>query len=162
MHETPTLYLMTGRTGAGKSTISKKMAGELPALHLSHDELLAMAYGDDIGRLDFADCCRRMDELIWRQAQRLHALGIDVVLEGYGSRAMRDGARLQATRIGFVFQMIWVDCPAQERLRRVRLRNQSLNDEGSFITDDDFHRMEALDGLQADETATIVDNSTPR
>ena len=160
MSNIPTLYLIAGHTGAGKSTISKKMAKELLAFYLSHDELLAIAYGDLIGQLDFRECCDRMDKLIWRQANQLFDLKIDLILEGFGTREMREGVKQEAEKIGFHYQLIWVDCPVDERLRRVRERNQNLNDEGYFISDEDFYRMEkANENLTADENAQIIDNS---
>ncbi|MFK7805522.1 MAG: AAA family ATPase [Anaerolineae bacterium] len=162
MKSPPKLYLITGHTGAGKSTIAKRMAKELPAFYLSHDELLVLAYGDNIEKLDFKNCCERLDVLIWKQAKQLFGLNIDIVLEGYGSREMRDGVRTEAAKIGYVVEVIWVECPAEERLRRVHERNKNLNDEGFLITEEDFYRMEALDGdLGEDETFTRIDNSTP-
>lgn len=162
MTTNPTLYLMTGNTGAGKSTVSKQMAIDLPAFYLSHDGLLVLAYGDHIESLDFKECCARMDNLIWKQAEQMFRLNIDMVIEGYGSREMRDGVRIEAAKIGFDVKLIWVDCPAEERLRRVRMRNKNLNDEGYLITEEDFYRMEALDGdLGEDESFTRVDNSLP-
>lgn len=158
----PTLYLITGKTGAGKSTISKKMAKETPAFYLSHDELLVLAYREEgLDALGFKECCERMDDLIWKQAKQLFKLHVDVVLEGYGSREMRDQARKDAEEIGFNCQMIWVYCPTEERLRRVKLRNQNLNDEGYHITEEDFYRMESLDDLEADEPVIRIDNSVP-
>ena len=159
-HNHPTLYLITGHTGAGKSTFAKKRAADLPAFYLSHDELLVKAYGDNIGHLDFQDCCQRMDQLIWKQAQQLFDLNIDLVLEGYGTRAMRDDVRRVAEKIGYDFKLIWVDCPAEIRLERVRQRNQHLNGEGYAFTDDEFWEGEQADeGLGSDEVVEWIDNS---
>jgi predicted kinase len=118
-----------------------------------------VAYGGLLEKLDFKRCCAQMDALIWKQAKRLYELNIDVVLEGYGTRAMRDRVKVEAAQIGFQYQVIWVECPAEERLSRVRLRNQSLTDEGFFISDTEFYEMEALnENLGEDEPATRIDN----
>ena len=157
----PTLYLITGHTGAGKSTVAKKMAAEMPAFYLSHDELLVKAYGDNIDQLDFGDCCERMDQLIWKQAQQIFDLGINLVLEGYGTKEMRDGVRNEAETIGFDYRLVWIDCPADIRLERVRQRNESLNDEGFFISDEDFFRMEeANETIEAAEHAIVIPNAS--
>ncbi len=162
MNRSPTLTLITGHTGAGKSTIAKKMAANLPAFYLSHDELLVKAYGNNIETLDFADCCKRMDTLIWTQAKQLHSLGIDLVLEGFGTKPMRDGVRKEAARIGYQFKLVWVECPAEIRLKRVLQRNQNLNDEGYLFTEEEFWRIEQMnEDLDPAEIAEIVDNSTP-
>ncbi|MEM8860338.1 MAG: ATP-binding protein [Chloroflexota bacterium] len=160
MKKHQTLYLITGHTGAGKSTIAKKMAADLPAFYLSHDELLVKAYGDNIGHLDFQVCCKRMDQVIWKQAQQLFDLEIDLVLEGYGTRAMRDDVREQAQKIGYTFRLIWIECPADIRFERVRQRNKNLNDEGYAFTDEEFWEAEqSSEGLDPDEIADWIDNS---
>lgn len=151
---------MSGHTGAGKSSIAKRMAADLPAFYLSHDELLVKAYGDNIGKLDFRDCCERMDRLIWKQAKQLFDLGIDLVLEGFGTKEMRDGVRREAAEIGYVCQMIWVECPADIRLKRVRQRNNNLNDEGYAFSDEEFWEVEqANEDLDPAEFAQVIDNS---
>lgn len=162
MSTKPTLYLIVGHTGAGKSTIAKKMAADLPAFYLSHDELLVKAYGDHINQLDFQDCCKRMNDLIFKQAQRLFDLNVDLVLEGYGTKAMRDSVRQEAAKIGYVFRLIWIECPAELRLERVRQRNKNLNGEGYAFTDEEFWEVEkANEDLDPAEIADYIDNSAP-
>ncbi len=162
MTNKPILYLIVGHTGAGKSTIAKKLAAELPAFYISHDELLVTAYGDNIEQLDFRDCCERMDSLIWKQAKQLFNLKLDLVLEGFGTKKMRDGVQTEAEKIGYQFKMIWVDCPADIRLQRVLRRNGNLNGEGYFFTEKEFWEIEqANEDLAPDEIADHIDNSAP-
>ena len=157
----PKLYLITGHTGAGKSTICKKMRDSLPAFYLSHDQLLVQAYGNLIDTLDFKWCCDQMDGLIWQQAKQLKVFNVDIVLEGYGVRSLRDGVKTSAEQLGYDYELIWVSCPVDERWRRVQHRNEDLKGEGYFTDEADFYRMEeANEELYEDEVATYIDNST--
>jgi len=155
-----TVYIICGRTGAGKTTLSKKIASELRAFRISHDEWLLTAFGSDIQQADFKTCCERINELIWRQVEQAITCGIDVILEGWGGRELRDQARQVLTQRNIHHQFITIECPKEVRLERVMRRNKSLNDEGFHITEEDFQRMEELEeGFGADEQCIVLHNS---
>lgn len=156
------VYLICGRTGAGKSTLAKQMEMNLSGFRISHDELLHGAYGEDIRDNEFPVCCERINRIVWQQVERFAALGIDVILEGWGGRALRDQARKELTRIGVDFRFIFVACPADIRLERVKMRNEASGGMGVFISETNFNRMEEIaEEFDPDEKVTIVDNSGP-
>ena len=154
------IYLICGGTGAGKTTIAKKMEVDLPAYRISHDEMLLSAYGEKIEKDKFRECCERINRIVWMQVERLSKLGVDIVLEGWGSLSLRDQAREEIERIGIDHEFIYVDCPQEVRFQRVKKRNQKLNGEGYFISEEDFRRMEGTGGKSVrDEKFTRIDNS---
>lgn len=136
------------------------MADQLPAFRISHDEWLRLAYGKEIHKSHFSDCCDRINELVWSQIEQFAKFGLDVVLEGWGDRAQRNEARTQLARLGLEFRFYLVDCPKEIRLERVLRRNSNLGREGFFITEKDFNRMEEIDDVFGhDEPFIRIDNS---
>ena len=43
----PTVHMIHGYLGAGKTTLALKMEQELPAIRFTHDEWMTRMYGDD-------------------------------------------------------------------------------------------------------------------
>ncbi|MEO3800199.1 AAA family ATPase [Nonomuraea sp. B1E8] len=113
---------MCGLPGAGKTTLARRLAAELPAVRLCPDEWLA--------RLDldlFDDGARdRLERQLWRHAQELLRLGQVVVLEyGFWSRAERDELRLAARALGAAVELRYLAAPIDELCRRLESRNAS-------------------------------------
>jgi len=153
-------FLISGRTGAGKSTLAKQLTNELSAFRISHDEWLAVLYGPQADLDKFRDSCERVNRLIWLQVASLSKIGVPVVIEGFGSRALRDAARVELQQLGIDYEFLYVDCPRELRWQRVQRRNENLNEEGFFISLEDFQRMEAIkEEFDPDEQVRIVDNS---
>nr|MDA3832182.1 AAA family ATPase [Spirochaetales bacterium] len=156
----PKVYLMSGRTGAGKTVLSKQMATEKRAFRISHDEWLRKIYGAVIQEENFSETCDNVSELIWVQVEALCELGVSVILEGWGSRILRDKARKKLEALHIDFEFIFVECPADERWLRVQKRNQSAGEEGFHISKEDFDRMESIrEEFDDDEPVTVIDNS---
>ncbi len=160
MKSNPRIYLISGRTGSGKTTISKALAKEKNAYRISHDEWLRIVYGPESTAGDFQSQCERVNHLIWKQVESLTALGVDIILEGWGSRKRRDEARSRLNELGIDYEFIYVECPREERWSRIQKRNASIGLEGFPLSEADFARMEAIDEeFEADERATVIDNS---
>ncbi|MGJ8657905.1 MAG: AAA family ATPase [Akkermansiaceae bacterium] len=157
------IHLISGRTGAGKTTIAKQMESDFPAFRVSHDELLVSLYGDEIGAGEFQACCRKINDVVWRQVAQLSALEVDVVIEGWGTRSLRDQARKELDRLNVSYEFYFVDCPRNIRLERVRKRNQNTNGEGMEISDEEFERMERIkEEFDQDEEFILIDNTGSR
>jgi len=119
----PTLHLICGLPGAGKSILAKKLEVELPALRLTPDEWMARILGDG-----FNDKKRAVIESVqWEIAQQALRLGVDVVLEnGFWVRKERDEYRAKAKELGANTRIYYLNATKDELWRRLERRNNDL------------------------------------
>ena len=128
------IHAFTGGTGAGKTTISKQFSKKIGAYRISHDELLSLVYDQDQLVRDHLKCCKRANNLAWKIVEQVTSLGVDVVMEGWGSRELRDQIRKNAD------EFYLVSCPQEERLKRIRKRNKQTSEDAPYISDEDFYK----------------------
>lgn len=127
MNQRPTLHLIHGFTGSGKTTFARRLERELRAIRLSPDEWMVVLYGADPPTEHFQEFQTRVTRLIWDLAVRVLHLGLDVVLDfGFWSRASRDDARARAQSIGVPWKLYFVDCSEEVMRRRVLERTEEL------------------------------------
>lgn len=115
----PRLILICGLPGAGKTTLARRLATELPAVRLCPDEWLA-----DLGIDLFDEAARdRLERRFWVHTQELLRLGQTAVLEfGFWSRAERDEKRLAARALGAHVELRYLTAPVEELARRIEAR----------------------------------------
>jgi predicted kinase len=131
----PTLHMIYGFVGAGKTTFAKKLEHTLPAIRFPHDEWMNKLYGKNPPLEHFADYYGRVHDLIWVYAARLLELKQDVILDsGFWSRDSRDEARAKAVKLNAETKLYFLDVPEAVMLERVRKRNENL--QGSLYIDD--------------------------
>jgi predicted kinase len=121
----PTIHLMCGLVAAGKTTLARELAHELPAVRLSRDEWMLRLYG---GRYDDPAFIERLvpcTEVMWDVGLKILAVGSNVLLDwNFWSRERRSEARERAAAAGVGLQLHWLDVPvevAAERARRPAL-----------------------------------------
>jgi len=115
----PTLYLICGLPGAGKTTRSVRISGSAGAVHLAPDEWI-VALG--VSLVDFQFRVRFQDIML-QHARRLLGCGVSVVIEfGSWSRDERETIREMAVREGASVELHFLDAPLDELVRRVRAR----------------------------------------
>ena len=119
----PTLFLLCGLPGSGKTTLAKQLETQRPALRLTPDEWMAKIVGDGFDQAKRA----AIEAVQWEIATQALRLGIDVVLDwGFWSRSERDEFRSRAKDLGAHLEIRYLDVPPDELVRRLVNRNKEL------------------------------------
>ncbi len=146
------IHLICGSTGAGKTTYAKKLCAEISAVHFSIDQWMATLFWmDNPAPTDPAWAMARVERCmaqIWSTAAQVAGRGIPCILDfGFGSVDLRTRFAGLAQEIGLSVQLHLLDIPADERWRRVQMRNESPADAHRLpfdITREMFDFVEAL------------------
>jgi predicted kinase len=153
----PTVHLIHGYLGAGKTTFAKKLAEEVNGVQFNPDEWMARLYGEDPPAYQFAERLDRVFALLDDQWVRVVRCGVDVVLDyGFWTRAARDAARQQAAAAGASCRLYALQC--LEATARARCLRRNANLQGSLcIADNTFDVLQSrFEPLQADEPHLLM------
>ena len=113
------LFVICGLPGSGKTTLAKQLEADRGAVRFCPDDWFVYL-GFDIWNQELRG---RIEALQWSLAQRILALGGDVVIEfGSWARAERDELRLGARKLGAAVELRYLDVPLDELVRRVEAR----------------------------------------
>jgi predicted kinase len=123
----PTLYLLCGLPGSGKTTRARELEAAGAGIRLNADEWVCRLYPDDAetaardGRKDL------VEQVQWDLAERLLASGTNVILDwGLWTRAERDHYRRRARALGADVHTVSLDAPLVALHQRVAQRNRDL------------------------------------
>lgn len=127
MSKMPTVHLVCGGTGAGKTTYSLGLAQREHAIRFSIDPWMQTLFGDDKPKaLNFEwmmERITRSEAMMWQVVEQLLERGINVVLDlGFTTREHRFRHRAQAEQRGA--SVHFVDVPSELRRARVTKRNE--------------------------------------
>jgi predicted kinase len=124
---TPTLFLMVGLPGAGKTTLAKNLEVERPALRLTPDEWIPILYGENLSQEKLDSVRDPMEAMHWQMAAAALRLGVDVVLDfGLWSRRERDDFRARAAALGARAEIYFLNASHAELSARLAARNANL------------------------------------
>lgn len=143
-----TVTLITGPTGAGKTTHARKLCDQTGALRFSIDEWMAALFGADTpGTLTFDWAIERVGRCevqIQAVGSQLLGAGMDVVLDlGFTTGEQRDRFRKWAQAQGAQVILHFVTTEKPVRFARVQRRNRDRSETFAFeVTAPMFEFME--------------------
>jgi len=126
--EHPEIYLITGGTGAGKTTYARKLADETGAIRFSIDDWMTTLFwmdSPDPISFDWAmSRINRCEAQIWEMALQVLKQGVALILDlGFTKKDHRAKFKILTEAEGYQAYLHWVDVAVQERWRRVQSRN---------------------------------------
>lgn len=123
----PTLFLICGLPGAGKTTLAKRLERERAALRLTPDEWIAPLLGDDVERSKLDACRSPVETLQWGVAARVLVSGVDVILDwGFCLRREREEYRSRAKALGARAELRFLDVSRNDLWTRFANRDANL------------------------------------
>jgi predicted kinase len=135
MKRKPTVYLICGFIGAGKTTFAKQLEEQTGAVRIVKDEWSIRLIGNDPTIDGYAEWDRKIIALSRDVAFSLAEKGIDVIMdEGFWERETRDEMRRRADAIGAKAVMYYVQTPIETIRERVVGRNNNLTKESFEIS----------------------------
>ena len=145
----PTLNVIFGPCGAGKTTYAHALAEREGAVPFILDEWGARLFGPDLqGPIEFGWMVERLgrcEALIWSTAAAVLGAGTSVVLDiGAMRRAHRERIREIAAARGLTPQWHFVDAPQEVRRARVAGRNTAKGE--TFVMEVTPQMFEMLEG----------------
>ena len=158
----PTVHLLCGYNGVGKTTYAKHLEKVLPAVRFSLDEWMLRLYSDlsfdSAGYGSRAEICK---DIIWGAAQQALFCGVDVVLDwNQWSRSRRATWRDNGLNAGFTPTLHFIDMPLETALERAAQRVAKRSPGSHELTHEDirhlakiFERPTGDEGMQI-ETVT--------
>ncbi len=144
----PTVHLICGSIGAGKTTYAKALAKRIGCVLFSTDDWMSNLFvaepGEQVSLKWAVDRTARCEKQIWAVAEQLLALGSDVVFDvGLSTRDHRDRFRTHAAQLMVDSKLHYLDVDVSSRFERVRQRNAARSGAFAFdVTDAMFQFME--------------------
>jgi predicted kinase len=123
----PTLFLICGLPGSGKTTLARELEASRPALRLCPDEWIAVILADPADTAELDRLRTPVESVQWQLAKRALVLGLDVVLEyGFWSREERTFFRKEAEALGASVELRYLHVSRDELWARLMRRNADL------------------------------------
>jgi len=131
-----TLHMVCGKIGAGKSTLTRRLAQGPKTVLISEDDWLSRLYPNEIHAIaDYVRCAGRLREAMAGHVEALLAAGTSVVLDFPSNTiATRAWARGIFEKAGAAHCLHYLDVP--DEVCKARLRARNLAGEHPFETTD--------------------------
>lgn len=124
---TPMLHMVCGKIGAGKSTLTRRLADAPATVLISEDAWLAALYPGEIVDLpDYVRTSTRLKQVMAEHVVALLAAGVSVVLDFPANTvSSRAWARGIFEKAGVAHRLHFLDVPDEVCKARLRARNAS-------------------------------------
>ncbi|MBB3225935.1 putative kinase [Luteibacter sp. Sphag1AF] len=135
----PQLYMVCGKIAAGKSTLTRQLAGKPQAVVLSEDTLLSQLYPGDIRSIpDYVRCAGRLRTALAPHIESLLRAGMVVVLDFPANTPdSRRWMKQLIDETGVAHELHFLDVP--DEICKARLRQRNASGEHAFApTDAEF------------------------
>ena len=141
-NEQPTVFLLSGLPGAGKTRLAKQLANEHRAVRFSLHEWIVELTGRRALTAEDWPLVRRFEARIWKTAVRLLSLGNNVVLDwNMGTPEDRQKWISRITAVEADHQLHFINVPTVVCEQRVLERNQQLPAGDLFISVEQFQQI---------------------
>jgi predicted kinase len=124
MKARPTVYLLCGFIGAGKTTFARELEARTGAVRITKDEWLIRLIGNDPTIDGYSDYDQRVVDLSRDVAFQFVEKGIDVILdEGFWPKEERAWMRSRIEGMGAAAVLYYLDTPIETIRERVAQRS---------------------------------------
>lgn len=140
----PTVHLLCGYVGSGKTTLARELAARHAAVRFTLDEWM-LALHPELAPYDedYGDRAARCQDVIWGLARQVLALGHDVVLDwSQWSAERRRRWADRAEEAGATTVVHFLDVPLETAITRVTARNRTVETGTETETGADVHRID--------------------
>lgn len=119
----PTLHLISGAVGSGKTTLAEFIESRRRAVRFSSDEWTLAVFGQRAPSAAEVEVCRSLMRL---QGQRVLAIGVDVIFDfGLWTRVARDRYVAFGKSLGAHVRLYHCRCVPSEAVARLNARNKA-------------------------------------
>ena len=155
---TPTLHLLCGKAGAGKSTLAAALAAQHQAILIAEDIWLMRLYGPMKSFDDYRSCSQRARTVVGPLVIDMLRLGQSVVLDHPdNTKASRQWLRSLAETAGTTHLLHYLATPDEVCLARIDRRNIERPEGSYHLTREDFDHVSSFFEAPAEDEGLGVE-----
>jgi hypothetical protein len=138
----PTVYVICGFIGAGKTTFARKLEKQTGAIRVTKDEWIIKIFGNKIASdKNFGVFDKNITELATDIVFKILRAGTDVIIdEGFWVKSQRDDIKKKILDVGAKPIFYYVECPVEKMRKRVVSRNKGSSIDSFEISEEMFDR----------------------
>ena len=121
--------------GFGKTTFSKRLAQQLPAVCLTHDEFMVDIYGRNVSDAEFHANYQKIDDMLWKLAAKIIQAGGNVIMDyGFWKKEVRKQVQKRAQAI--TPNIIWHQLTCDIDVAKARVLKRTRENEAELFIDE--------------------------